>query len=86
MEKQFNMKFPSLKKQKNDLGYEVTDSLVTDLYSTDEECPEWHRRDTTDDDERKSFNSSFQPSSHCTKCRGNNKILHIEFEINVDGI
>jgi hypothetical protein len=87
MEKQFKtMKLPSLKTQKKDLGYEVTDSSGTDLYSTDEERPERHKRDTTDDDDRESLNSSFHPSSDCDQCRGKNKIPHFDFEISADGV
>jgi hypothetical protein len=79
-------KLPSAKKQKAVLGYAISDSSGTDLYSTDEERPTRHQRNSDDGHDREALNSSFTPSAHCDQCRGKNKIPHIEFEISADGV
>jgi hypothetical protein len=76
-------KLPSKKKQKKVLGYTISDSSGTDLYSTDEERPTDRHDKHSDKD---AFNSSFKPSEHCDQCQGKNKMPHMEFELSADGV
>jgi hypothetical protein len=79
-------KLPSTKTQRKQLGYMISDSSNTDLYSTDEDRPEHHKKQNGDESHKDILNSSFNPSVHCDKCVGTNKIPHIEFEISADGV
>jgi hypothetical protein len=86
VKKRYQPKLPSIKKQKKLLGYAISESSGTDLYSTDEERPDRHKRFNEAQGDKDALNSSFQPSEICNKCRGRNQMPYIEFEISADGV
>jgi hypothetical protein len=84
---------PSKNQQKKILGYDLSSSSNTDLYSTDEERVGKHRKqDQASSLARRqgheSMKDPFMQSTHqhCTKCTGVNKVPHIVFEISADGV
>ena len=71
------------KKQKK-LGEDLSSSLNTDLYSSDEERPPKHKNKV-----RANKSSLFEDDrvmDECSECKGDNKMPHIVFEISGDGV
>jgi hypothetical protein len=81
------MYIPSKKQQKKVLGYNVSSSSNTDLYSTDEERLGKHKeRDEAMAEEDIPWQGGMDSYQHCSKCIGPFKIPHIVFEISADGV
>jgi hypothetical protein len=82
---------PSKQEQKKVLGYDVSSSSNTDLYSTDEERLGKHKKkdDSAVRRQKYSFESEEYGSiehQHCQECRGMNKVPHLVFEASADGV